>query len=632
MKKLLRGLCLAMSIALIGFALVGCGGGGSSSDKKATANITVTVDDPSANASMRAADAGGEVYVQAYNSTGNSTVGASGKATLKNGKYTANLIDLPKTNDLIVKAFHSGTKDDFFKALLPMNNIIDNGSLAVNAESSVRANAYSKWISVYKPTNDTMDNFETNLNKALGTKTAMEYFGVSKENANDATKITEEKIKTIGSKDDPTKDITYISATFTPSNNQLLPVTSKTIKVTFEEEVEWDNSNSNGYFKMEPNDSACTYSYSNKVLTVTREKDWAANSKYVIGINAGLKVKGATNKQVTEYAYTYTTESGSSSDDPNAKYFAGGKGIADDPYLINTAEQLKAISTNEDTLKACYKLNADITLTGEWEPIGGSSAETQTYRGDSTAYDKKFFSGSLDGNGKTISGLTINKSGDDYVGMFRATKSASFRNINLVNVNVTGKNCVGALVAFVKPSNDKSLVIENCQVSGRVNANCNVGGLVGESQGYNILNTNTKIRVDYTSCKSSAIVTGTSNSNHGGLVGSSVFSKYTNCEFSGTVTGIGYVGGISGFGTGVGDTYESCVCSGNVNGFASDNFAYAVGGITSSSNGVTFTKCTVTATITANGHTWVGALAFYDDPERITINNCDVSGVKIIKK
>ena len=48
MKKLLRGLCLAISIALIGFALVGCGGGGgSSSDTKTTANITAVIDNPS---------------------------------------------------------------------------------------------------------------------------------------------------------------------------------------------------------------------------------------------------------------------------------------------------------------------------------------------------------------------------------------------------------------------------------------------------------------------------------------------------------------------------------------------------------------------------------------------------------
>lgn len=622
MKKLLRGLCLAISIALIGFALVGCGGGGGSSDKKATANITVTVDDPSANASMRAADAGGEVYVQAYNSTGNSTVGASGKATLKNGKYTANLIDLPKTNDLIVKAFHSGAKDDFFKALLPINNIIDNGSLAVNAESSVCANAYSKWISVNKPTNATMDNFKTNLNKALGTQNVMEYFGVSKENANDATKITEEKIKTIGvtpSKDDPTKDITYISATFTPSNNQPLPVASKIITVTFEEEVEWANS----YFKMEPNDSACTYSYSNKVLTVTREKDWAANSEYVIGINAGLKVKGATNKQVTAYANTYTTESGSSSDDPNAKYFAGGKGTADDPYLINTAEQLKAISTNETTLKASYKLGADITLTGEWTPIGSSNEEEiGIFVGDSTVYDKKFFSGSLDGNNKTISGLTINKSGENYVGMFRATKAATFKNIKFSGAKVDGLNNVGVLVGFIRAEDsNKVLIVDNCSVSsGSIAGKGFIGGLVGQSYGAGSVNF-TNCAVENTNIEEKRVSTAAGQTFLGGIVGESMHGNFTNCKYSGNLTGFGSV---SGIGSGIDGAFTGCEVSGTLISDESEQIVdvYGIGA------GASYNGCKVSGSIIVIGQ-YKGYHKLGADVDPVKVVNCDYTNVKL---
>lgn len=622
MKKLLRGLCLAISIALIGFALVGCGGGGGSSDKKATANITVTVDDPSAKTSMRAADAGGEVYVQAYNSTGNSTVGASGKATLKNGKYTANLIDLPKTNDLIVKAFHSGTKDDFFKALLPINNIIDNGSLAVNAESSVCANAYSKWISVNKPTNATMANFKTNLNKALGTQNVMEYFGVSKENANDATKITEEKIKTIGvnpSKDDPTKDITYISATFTPSNNQPLPVASKIITVTFEEEVEWANS----YFKMEPNDSACTYSYSNKVLTVTREKDWAANSEYVIGINAGLKVKGATNKQVTAYANTYTTESGSSSDDPNAKYFAGGKGIADDPYLINTAEQLKAISTNETTLKASYKLGADIALTGEWTPIGSSDEEEiGIFVGYSTKYDKKFFSGSLDGNNKTISGLTINKPEENYVGMFRAIKAATFKNIKFSDARVDGLGNVGVLVGYIKADADNALIVENCSVaSGSIAGKNSIGGLVGQSYGAGSVNY-TNCAVENTNIEEKRVSTAAGQTFMGGIVGNSMHSNFTNCKYSGDLTGFGSVAGI---GSGIDSAFTKCEVSGTLTSDESEQ----VVGVYGIGSGASYNSCKVSGSIIVNGQYKTDYHKLGADVGPAKIVNCDYTNVKL---
>ena len=521
MKKLLRGLCLAISIALIGFALVGCGGGGSSSDKKATANITVTVDDPSANASMRAADAGGEVYVQAYNSTGNSTVGASGKATLKNGKYTANLIDLPKTNDLIVKAFHSGTNTDFYKALLPINNIIDNGSLAVNAESSVRANAYSKWISVNKP--DTMDNFETNLNKALGTKTAMEYFGVSKENANDATKITEEKIKTIGvtpSKDDPTKD--------------------------------------------DP-----------------------------------------------------------TKDDPNAKYFAGGKGIADDPYLINTAEQLKAISTNETTLKASYKLGADITLTGEWTPIGSSNEEEiGLFVQDSTAYDKKFFSGSLDGNNKTISGLTINKPEENYVGMFRAIKAATFKNIKFSGAKVDGLNNVGVLVGFIRAEDsNKVLIVDNCSVSsGSIAGKGFIGGLVGQSYGAGLVNF-TNCAVENTNIEEKRVSTAAGQTFMGGIVGESMHGNFTNCKYSGSLTGFGSV---SGIGSGIDGAFTGCEVSGTLTSDESEQIVdvYGIGA------GASYNGCKVSGSINVNGqYKGYHKLGAKVDSDKVV--NCDYTNVKL---
>lgn len=622
MKKLLRGLCLAISIALIGFALVGCGGGGGSSDKKATANITVTVDDPSANASMRAADAGGEVYVQAY-TTGNSTVGASGKATLKNGKYTANLIDLPKTNDLIVKAFHSGTKDDFFKALLPINNIIDNGSLAVNAESSVCANAYSKWISVNKPTNATMDNFKTNLNKALGTQNVMEYFGVSKENANDATKITEEKIKTIGvtpSKDDPTKDITYIGATFSPSYMNELPVDSRVITVTFEEEVEWDNS----YFKVTPNDGSYSYRYTNKVLTVIRSSDWAAGTEYVIGINRGLKVKGATNKLVSECAYTYKTVK-EAEQDPYVKdgSFASGNGTALTPYIIKTEQQLKNIAKDENTLKASYRLDADITLTGEWTPIGSSNVEEiGLFVQDSTAYDKKFFSGSLDGNNKTISGLTINKSGENYVGMFRATKAATFKNIKFSGAKVDGLNNVGVLVGFIRAEDsNKVLIVDNCSVSSGSIAGKNfIGGLVGQSYGVGLVNF-TDCAVEDTNIEEKIVSTAAKQTFLGGIVGESMHGNFTNCKYSGNLTGFGSV---SGIGYGIDGAFTDCEVSGTLTSNESEQIVDVYGiGVGASYNG-----CKVSGSIIVNGQ-YKGYHKLGANVGQFNVVNCDYTNVKL---
>ena len=88
--------------------------------------------------------------------------------------------------------------------------------------------------------------------------------------------------------------------------------------------------------------------------------------------------------------------------------FAGGSGTKEDPYLIETAEQLNAIRFGLDYH---YKLISDIDLStwGNWMPIGGSPAyggmpnNKYNQAQDYTSY----FGGSLDGDGHVISGMTI---------------------------------------------------------------------------------------------------------------------------------------------------------------------------------------------------------------------------------
>lgn len=57
---------------------------------------------------------------------------------------------------------------------------------------------------------------------------------------------------------------------------------------------------------------------------------------------------------------------------PSPDVFAGGKGRQDDPYLIETVEQLKYIASNSYTLGYAYKLNKDIDLNNViWHSIRG---------------------------------------------------------------------------------------------------------------------------------------------------------------------------------------------------------------------------------------------------------------------
>lgn len=89
--------------------------------------------------------------------------------------------------------------------------------------------------------------------------------------------------------------------------------------------------------------------------------------------------------------------------------FAGGKGTKDDPYLIKTAEQLNAVRLCYDE-NFYYKLIADIDLSnwGNWVPIGGTQAYGGWPSGSGYSHYNSFcFGGSFDGNGHTVSGMTI---------------------------------------------------------------------------------------------------------------------------------------------------------------------------------------------------------------------------------
>lgn len=85
--------------------------------------------------------------------------------------------------------------------------------------------------------------------------------------------------------------------------------------------------------------------------------------------------------------------------------FAGGSGTKEDPYLVSTPDQLNAIRQGLDKH---YKLVSDIDLSawGDWMPIGGEELERH---GDPTP-----FTGSFDGAGHVVRGMTITGKRCDY--------------------------------------------------------------------------------------------------------------------------------------------------------------------------------------------------------------------------
>ncbi|PAF33321.1 GLUG motif-containing protein [Paenibacillus sp. 7516] len=196
---------------------------------------------------------------------------------------------------------------------------------------------------------------------------------------------------------------------------------------------------------------------------------------------------------------------------------SSGSGTASDPYIITTATQLNDI---RKSMRSYYKLGKDIDLSSysDWTPIGTKSA---------------VFSGGLDGDGHTISGLTINRSYLSDVGLFGYVESAQIRNVHLTGVNIVGYDYVGSLVGRINFGK-----IENSSASGTVKGYRQAGGLVGE--------------VAYSSAVvngSSANVTVDGYQSLGGLIGKySSWTAMSDNSASGNVTGTGgNLGGLIGY-------------------------------------------------------------------------------------
>ena len=146
-----------------------------------------------------------------------------------------------------------------------------------------------------------------------------------------------------------------------------------------------------------------------------------------------------------------------------------GDGTEENPYLIYTAQDLVEIA---DDLSAHYKLanNIDMSSIASFYPIGNSNDGA--------------FTGSIDGNGKTVSNLKIDTPNEKYTG-FVGYNEGKIKNLNLVNADVYGGRYTGGLIGY----NSTDSTVSNCTVSGSVKSDkpsaisMNVGGVIGYNGG-----------------------------------------------------------------------------------------------------------------------------------------------------
>jgi len=227
----------------------------------------------------------------------------------------------------------------------------------------------------------------------------------------------------------------------------------------------------------------------------------------------------------------------------NAKY-SGGTGEPNDPYRIATAADLIALGeTTEDYYKH-FILTADIDLDPNLpgrKVFNKAVIAPDTEPNDDWDFQGTAFTGVFDGNGYTISHLTI--VGKDWLGLF-GQMSGEVKDLGVVNTNIAGSgNYVGGLVGW----NNGALT--QCCSAGVVVGNDCVGGLVGGASWEGTI----------WDCYSTSKVSG--HNRVGGLIGAVIPScspgctlcgcawpDISRCYSTGAVTGESSVGGLVGEG------------------------------------------------------------------------------------
>ncbi len=209
-----------------------------------------------------------------------------------------------------------------------------------------------------------------------------------------------------------------------------------------------------------------------------------------------------------------------------ATSYAGGSGTQEDPYLIETEEQLALLASSGTNSNTYFKQTKNLYLSSySWKSMP--------------------FSGIYDGNNNCITGLNAP--------LFGLLSGATIRNLKLQNVNI---EAVGNAAAITTLSMNST--ITNVEViSGSIIATSNNGtsvaaGHVAAVAGGLISN-----------CKNNAYVS--SQQTAGGIVGL-CNSSVTSCINTGIITAIDSVGGIAGRTTSSSCNISYCYNTGQIIG------------------------------------------------------------------
>ena len=292
---------------------------------------------------------------------------------------------------------------------------------------------------------------------------------------------------------------------------------------------------------------------SNTYTAIVAPQNVAAGTTFITctftnGKTFVYKMKNATDWQAGG-EYTYTVSLAAAKD-------LGYTIESDGSYTVTSADGLMNIAklVNGGKSDINITLDTDIDLTGkDWTPIG-------------TSFDNSY-TGTFDGGGHTITGLTITTK-DQFVGLFGyLNRAGTVKNVVMEGIQITSNHMfgnTGGVAGFSWGT------IENCSVSGSVSGTVYVGGVVGAQIGGSI-----------TGCSSSATVKGTVDV--GGVAGQTNSSAtLTACYATGNVTieinPAKNIAGGSLVGMNAGSSLLACYATGNVTSTGSSTGKVHIGG------------------------------------------------------
>ncbi len=235
-----------------------------------------------------------------------------------------------------------------------------------------------------------------------------------------------------------------------------------------------------------------------------------------------------------------------------AQTFSGGTGTVGEPYQLSTTFDIEYLSTHTSYWDKHFELSNSITF--DRESITSIGSHTHP------------FSGTIEGNNYTLSGVKNGAGGAKYIGFVGyAEATAEISNIHLNSYTISGGEYVGGIVGYNKGT------LRNVSFTGTINVNSGHGyggGLVGYNDGGTITNGMVlcSLKVGYDmddiggivgysingtldSLWFNGVIQSTSSNrgyNYGGIAGKTSYTTITNAVTQGILNAGKSLGGIVG--------------------------------------------------------------------------------------